>query len=298
VARDILEPESLVQTAPEAAGRALDDIRNHSLDRTIGPQFERWKASHTIAAMGVRLRGLYSTLPEMRSFQKKKAGPRLPVWRGRCVQLRHAFKRRIIRPALPEEVAWNHKPGANADLDEIFEALRVALAQLGIRIGNADGPGLEIIGWPERPASSKRRNFQWIVPGLPPEQLVPSALLVAPSVQDVLNLRAEGQLQAAVVSGMPMTSLNPAHEALLVEPGDVGASVRIWRALASGQPVIYPEGTAYYEQVFHAGLRYSRQSDAAALTKFAAENQEELRTFAHLPAQSDAMKFLKVLLRS
>lgn len=298
VARDILEPESLVQTAPEAAGRALDDIRNHTLDRTIEPQFDRWKASHTIAAMGVGLRGLYSALPEMPSFQRKKSSPRLPVWSGRCIQLRHAFKRRIIRPALPDEVAWNHKPGANADLDEILKALRDALAQLGIRIGNADGAGPEIIGWPERPVSSKRRNFQWIVPGLPPEQLVPSALLVAPSVQDVLNLRADGHPQAAVVFGMPMTGLNPANEALLVEPGDVGASVRIWRALASGQPVVYPEGTAYYEQVFHAGLRYSRQTEAAALTKFAGENQDELRTFAHLPAQSDAMKFLKILLRT
>lgn len=298
VARDILEPESLVQTAAEAAGRALDDIRNHSLDRTIGPQFDRWKTSHTIAAMGAGLRRLYSSLPELPSFQTKIPGPRLPVWSGRCVQLRHALRRRIIRPALPDEVAWNHKPGANADLDEILETLRDALGQLGIRIGNPDGPAPEIIGWPERPVSSSRRNLQWIVPGLPPEQLVPSALLVAPSVQDVLNLRVDGHPQAAVVSGMPMTGLNPAQGALLVEPGDVGASVRIWRALASGRPVIYPEETAYYEQVFHAGLRYSRQAEAGPLTKIAGENQDELKNFAHLPTRSDAMRFLKVLLRT
>jgi len=298
VARDILEPESLVQTAPEAAGRVLDDILNDSLDRTIGPQFERWKASHTIAAMGGELRRLYSALPEMPSFRRKNAGPRLPVWQGRCVQLRHSFKRRIIHPALPKEVAWNHKPGANADLDEILGVIRDALGLLGIRISDPDDSGPEIIGWPDRPDSRNRRNLQWIVPGMSAEQLVPSALLVAPSVQDILNLRAEGHLQAAVACGMPMTGLDFSNDALFVEPGDVGASVRIWRALAAGQPVIYPEGNAYYEQVFHAGLRYSRETEAGSLKRFAGENREELQTFAHLPAKSDSMKFIKILLRS
>ena len=92
--------------------------------------------------------------------------------------------------------------------------------------------------------------------------------------------------------------MDPSTDALPVEPGDVGASVRIWRAMAAGRPVVYPEGTAYYEQVFHAGLRYSLQTEIASLTRFAADNREELRSFAHLPAQADASKFLKVLLRT
>jgi len=296
VARDILEPESLVRTAPEAAARLLDDMRDRSLDRTIAPQFDRWKACHTTSTMCSELCRLYRELPERPSFQSKKS--RLPVWRGRWLQARHAFKRRIVHPGLPKEVVWNHKPGASADLDEILGMVRKALDQLGVRVFDHGGSGPEIIGWPDRPVSGSRRRLQWIVPDLPADKLVPSAVLVAPSVQDVLNLRATGIFQPAVALAIPLTGSGPLHEALLVEPGDVGASVRIWRAMAAGRPVVYPEGTAYYEQVFHAGLRYSLQTEIASLTKFAADNLEELHSFAHLPAQADALRFLKVLLRT
>ena len=294
VARDILEPESLVRTAPEAAERLLDDMRGRSLDRTIAPQFDRWKASHTTSTMRSELRRLYRELPERPSFQIKKS--HLPAWRGRWLQARHAFKRRIVHPRLPEEVAWNHKPGESADLDEILVVVRKAFDQLGVRV--ADRGGTEIIGWPESPVSGSRRRFQWIVPGLPPDKLVPSALLVAPSVQDVLNLRASGNFQHAVALAIPLAGLDPSHDALPVGPGDAGASLRVWRAMAAGRPVVYPEGSAYYEQVFHAGLRYSRQTDIAALAKFAADHREELRSFARLPAQADVLRFLNVLLRA
>jgi len=296
VARDILEPESLVRTAPEAAARLLDDIRNCSLDRTVAPQFDRWKASHTTSTMRSELRRLYQELPERPSFQSKKS--RLPVWRGRWLQARHALKRRIVHPALPKEVLWNHKPGASADLDEILGVVRKALDQLGVPVVDQDGSGPEIIGWPDRPVSGSRRRLQWVVPGLPADKLVPSALLVAPSVQDVINLRALGDFQPAVALAVPLTGSGALHNPLLVEPGDIGASVRIWRAMAAGRPVVYPEGSAYYEQVFHAGMRYSLPAEIAGFAKVAADNREELCSFAHLPTQADAKRFLKVLLRA
>ena len=298
VARDILEPESLVRTAPEAAARVLDDIRGRSLDRTVPPQFDRWKASHTTTTMCSELRRLYQELPERPSFQSKKSGSHFSGWRGRWLQARHALKRRIVRPGLPEEVAWNHKPGASADLDEILGVVRKALDQLGVRVVDHGGSGPEIIGWLDRRVSGSRQRLQWLVPGLPADKLEPSALLVAPSVQDILNLRASGNFQPAVALATPFAGMDPSTDALLVESGEVGASVRIWRAMAAGRPVVYPEGTAYYEQVFHAGLRYSLQTEIPTLTKLAADNREELRSFAHLPAKTDALRFLKVLLRT
>ena len=296
VARDILEPESLVRTAPEAAARLLDDIRIRSLDRTVAPQFDRWNASHTTATMREELRRLYRGLPERPSFQSKQSGSHFSVWRGRWLQARHALKRRIVRPGLPEAVTWNHTPGVSADLDEILGVVREALDQLGVRAVDHGGSGPEIIGWLDRPVSGSGRRLQWIVPEFPADKLVSSALLIAPSVQDVLNLRASGKFQPAVALAVPFAGSDPSPDALLVERGDAGASARIWRALAAGRPVVYPEATAYYEQVFHAGLRYSQQTEIADLAKFAADNREELHSFAHLPSRADALKFLKVLL--
>jgi len=298
VARDILEPESLVRTVPEAAARLLEDMRSRSLDRTLSPQFERWKASHTTSTMRGELRRLYHTLPERPSFLIKKRKPHFPVWRGRYFQIRHAVHRRLIKPALPREVAWNHTPGVMADLDEILGVIRGALEQLGIRVCNQGGSGPEIIGWPERRASGDRRSLQWIVPGFLPEQLVPSAILVAPSVQDVLNLRAAGCLQAAVALAVPLNNPVSCRGTLVVGQDDRNASLRIWRAMAAGCPVVYPEESAYFEQVFHAGMCYSRGMDAADLVETAGNNAGELRSFARIPSQKEVVRALGILLQT
>ena len=298
VARDILEPESLVRTAPEAAARLLDDMSSRLLDGTVGPQFERWKASHTIATMCGELRRLYQSLPERPSYQRKKMERRFSSWTGRAFQIKHAFQRRIARPALLREVSWNNKPGQLADLDEILDVIRAALDQLGIRVCNLEGAATEIVGWPERSVSSGRRALQWVAPGFPTGKIVASALLVAPSVQDVLNLRAAGCLQPAVALAVPASGANfPTNEGLVVGHGDLEASVRVWRAMAAGCPVVYPAESAYFEQVFHAGFCYSDKGDAGAILESAKNCAEELRSFSRIPTQKDVMRALGVLLQ-
>ena len=294
VARDILEPASLFRTASEAAARLLEDIRSRTLDATVSPQFDRWKSSHTTGEMSLRLRRLYASLAERGAFKKKAGRKKISVLRGGCLQLRHTLRRRLVRPGLPQEVAWNHTEGRLQDLDEILAAVRKAIEQLGIRVVDRGESDVEIVGWPEFRAGGGRQ-LQWIAPGLPASQIVPSAVLVAPSVQDVLNLRAAGCAQAAVVMPVPMRGSGDSGDALLVGPGDVGASVRIWRAMAAGRTVLYPEGTAYYEQVFHAGLCYSNPEEA---TRLARNDAAELRSLAVLPSQADVLKFLKILLRT
>jgi hypothetical protein len=187
--------------------------------------------------------------------------------------------------------------GHSADLDEILSVVRKAVDQLGIRVVQRGGSKTEIVGWPESPAEGGRL-LQWIVPGFPEPHILADALLITPSVQDVLNLRSSGHTQSAIVMTVPLSGLGDPGEPLLIEPSDVGASIRIWRALSAGRPVIYPEDSAFYEQVFHAGLSYSKQSEAENPIRMATDASAEFRSLAHLPTQADALKFLKILLRA
>lgn len=297
VARDILEPGSLARTPAEAAARLLQDINSRWLDVTVAPQFDRWNASHTTAAMATHLRSLYSSLHERPAFQEKIRGRRMSRWRAGTLQVRHSLRRRFARPALPHEVVWNHQEGRLPDLDEILSAVANFLGELGIRVVSRGESGTEILGWPERGAEGGRRQLQWIAPGLPSSQLAASALLVAPSVQDIVNLRAAGCTQPAVACALPLRgSGGDPGDPLVVGSGDSEASVRIWRAMSAGRLIVYPEATAYHEQVFHAGLSYS--SDPSPATRLAAQDAGELRSLVHLPTSAEVLKFLKKLLQT
>jgi hypothetical protein len=122
---------------------------------------------------------------------------------------------------------------------------------------------LEIAGWPIQDIKKSRRIFQWVTPSFPPSEILPGATLVAPSVQDVLNLRWADILNAAVVLPMPLGGDGNVESPLVVEQGDRFASLRVWRALQAGRPVIHPQGMAYAEQVFWAGLSYEEDSESA-----------------------------------
>ena len=100
-----------------------------------------------------------------------------------------------------------------------------------------------------------------------------------------------------MVLPVPLRGSGDSDGALLVKSGDTGASIRIWRAMTAGRPVVYPEGSAYYEQVFHAGLPYTEESDATLLMRIARDNAGELHALAKLPAEADLRRFLKMLLR-
>jgi len=79
-----------------------------------------------------------------------------------------------------------------------------------------------------------------------------------------------------------------------VGAGDCSQSLGVWEALASGRPVVYPEGSAYFEQVFHGGLSYSSEPESAMAE--ARESAAELQSLARVPAMSDARKFVEQLL--
>ena len=291
VARDILEKESIFHSAAEAAGKIIDDIQSGTLNATIEPQFDRWKSSHTTESLAAGLRALYDDLPRNESFQAKASlasGGRIQREIG---QLGFTLRRRTRRPSLPPRVRWNHLPGRNSDLDEIMRGVRDIIEKLKITVTNSNDAAVEIAGWPIQDIKKPRRIFQWVAPEFPTSEILAGATLVAPSVQDVLNLRWADILHPAVVLPVLPSGEGKSDCPLVVEPGDRFASVRVWRALQNGRPVIHPQDMAYAEQVFWGGLIHGDDLHCAP-----APNAQELSSLLRVPEPGAITNNLKKLL--
>jgi hypothetical protein len=291
VARDILEPCSLFCSASEAAARIIEDIANRNLDSTIQPQWERWNKSHTTAKLAAELQKLYEGMPANEAFQSKVSTTPPSLISSAAQQLFFTIRRRTRQPALPSLVRWNHLPGRDSDLDEIMKSVRKMIEGLNIGVTNSNDVSVEITGWPIQDIKKPRRIFQWITPCFPPSEILPGATLVAPSVQDVLNLRLADLLNPAVVLPMPLGGDGNVESPLVVEQGDRFASLRVWRALQAGRPVIHPQGMAYAEQVFWAGVRYDEGSEVPA-----PPNPQELPALLRVPDSSSITNNLRKLL--
>jgi hypothetical protein len=263
VARDILEPCSLFCSVSEAAARIIEDIANSNLDSTIQPQWERWNKSHTTAKLAAELQKLYEGMPANEAFQSKVSTTPPSLISSAAQQLFFTIRRRTRQPALPSLVRWNHLPGRDSDLDEIMKSVRKMIEGLNIGVTNSNDASVEIAGWPIQDIKKPRRIFQWVTPSFPLSEILPGATLVAPSVQDVLNLRWADLLNPTVVLPMPLGGDENVESPLVVEQGDRFASLRVWRALQAGRPVIHPQGMAYAEQVFWAGLPYEKDAETA-----------------------------------
>lgn len=275
VSLDILEPSSIFQFAREAASQIMEDMHSGVLNSTIEPQFERWQKSHATPVMMRALRDLYNHLPETESFQQKISGFRTSPFFDAWEQVKFTLRRRTSLPRLPKVVRWNHLPGQNLDLDEIMAWVRETLEMWKVSFTNSTEAECDIAGWTIQDGHSRRNTFQFIVPGFPVEKLLPGATLVMPSVQDILNLRSLDISNPSVVLSTPAMPDIDSSDPLLVHKGDRNASLRIFRALAAGRPVIYPNGFAYREQIFWAGLTYDEDPSVAFQT--AISDQIELR---------------------
>jgi glycosyltransferase involved in cell wall biosynthesis len=262
VARDILEPISLFESAPQAAEKIIDDIRKSTLAPTIERQFSRWHSSHTTPTLAAELVKLYEGLPSNEVFQNKIPAQRPSFLAAQISQLRFTIQRRTHTPNIPAVVHWNHLPGKNPDLDEIMAIVREKLEGWKIIFTNSSDAGCDIAGWPIQDVAPKRHAFQFFVPGFPIEKLLPGATLIAPAVQDILNLRALDILNPAVVLPVPLKAKSNDGGVFCVMSGDVAASVHISRALSAGRPILYPIDSAYREQVFWGGIPYKDDVDA------------------------------------
>ena len=297
VARDILEPKSLFRTSTEAVQKLGDDIRHGELNETVQPQLDRWEASHTTATLKQGLRELYWRIPEMESYRRKRSNPRPALPLVALSQGVFTIRRRISRAKLPAEISWNHREGSNEVLDRVMKNVEKTLEDLGVKISKEAGAAVEIVGLPHW-KNGRATRFQCVVPGMSKEELLENTFLIAPSVQDVFNLRREEYRQPSIVIPFLHPSENKSDEPLVVEQVDRGASLRIWEAIGEGRPVIYPENSAYYEQVFHAGQSYQEGEDPSSFAEQVRLMASELRELRNLPSSKTSASLLSALLRS
>jgi hypothetical protein len=81
-----------------------------------------------------------------------------------------------------------------------------------------------------------------------------------------------------------------------VEPDDRLAAPLVWQGMADGRVPVYPEGTAYYYQVFHGGISYGRRRNREDAVRLAAEDRESFLGLTRPPGFADAVSFWRTLL--
>jgi glycosyltransferase involved in cell wall biosynthesis len=296
VGKDIVEPKSLFHTSAEAAQRLGEDVRHGELDPTVQPQRARWEASHSTERLKNDLRKLYRKIPVMEAFREKYSKRRSASALAALSQVIFTIRRRIGRARLPDEVSWNHRSGVDVSLDRIMQGVGKILGDLGVDIRKEAGAEVEIVGLPEW-RNGKASRLQWVVPGMPKEELMESAAVIAPSVQDIVNLRQKGCRQPAITIPFLEPSKKQSDEPVVIAWENRDASLQIWEALAEGRPVIYPENSAYYEQVFHAGLAYGEMEDPSLLAGQARHMASELSELRCLPSSRNSASLFGALLR-
>ncbi|MEI6416305.1 MAG: glycosyltransferase family 4 protein [Verrucomicrobiota bacterium] len=299
VAKDILEPASLYRSVEEAVNQIVKDQETGFLQSTVQPQWEKWHRSHTTVTLQEGLQGLYKKLPE-RLPQRQETASTMAHYRHQALHVLRRWFRRGGAKSPVRSIGWNHEIGKDSDLDNILLNVSSALRDWGVKQHPAKGSGLEIIGWPSEklpPLKKGTQRLQWIVPQMGKEHFLPEALLVAPSVQDVFNLRAAGCFQPAVVLPWPMASAKSlSEEPLVVAQEDHFASLDIWKAMSAGRPIVYPNDSAYYEQVFHAGLSFQSEEELPQLIHKAREKALEFRSLAKVLTMRGAQGQLKQLI--
>jgi len=277
VARDILEPESFFGSAPEAREKLEADIRSGFLDRTVEPQFERWRASHTSRSMAEALRALYKNL---QSDGRIPDAP--PATRDAARELCWRLRARLARRSSFGKISLHHEAGGDPDLDEIVRALPVE-----------PGPGagtLSVAGFVRDPTSlAGVTDLQFAGAGFHVKNAIPGVPVVFPSAQDAVNFRSEGGSNPVLVCPVP----RPAEEGdgpLVVHPADLRSSGKIARAMAAGRPVVYPRESAVFYQVFHAGVGYL-DGESGPAEILARSRAPELASYALLPGAESVRGF-------
>jgi hypothetical protein len=88
------------------------------------------------------------------------------------------------------------------------------------------------------------------------------------------------------------------NEPLIIEEGDHSASMKVWRAMAAGRPILYPKESSYYQQVFHGGFSYKNKEEIPMLLEVARKEASQLRMLAKIPSRELVQKAVKQLLET
>lgn len=291
VARDILDPECLFDTAGEAAGKILRDMRSGWLGRHADAQEERVRREHTGEAMARHLRALYTELPLMPSYVAKSKHQR-PRMRDALRETRWHIQRRISPPRLPRSIRLVAGSNCDDSLGEATDGLRAVAEKLGIVVSDDTTAPLVAAG-----VSGQDADFRLLPVGGEVDEASDTACHIAMAVQDAVNFRQLHPSARVVVC--PLVAMKKARdhaENPVIEPGDRHASHRIWKAMQSNAVSVYPEDSAYYYQVFHGGIGYGHRRTREEAMHLAAGEKDDFTEMARPPSLEAAASFWRQLL--
>ncbi|GAB4179984.1 MAG: hypothetical protein Fur0032_20790 [Terrimicrobiaceae bacterium] len=274
VAADILEPDSLFDGVEDAVYRIREDIKNGTLNRTIDPQFKKWKTSHSAESMSSAIRSLYLDLPDRISSKSLKRPARdlfdEAVWQ---------FRRRL--PAATQasrSPSIQHEDGLRPSLDEVVRLH-------GITRSSGSAPLAGFVPNPDRWAGQFRHQLAGT--DFLPQDAIPGAIILFPAVQDAVNYRTAGGKNLILVLPPPVPDFHEYSDApLVIGNEDRQASLEILKAMACGRPVLHPDTLDYWYLVFHAGLRYGNMRNLPDAVAMASATLQDIRSCSRHPGGS------------
>lgn len=292
VGLDILEPESIFELPRDAAGRIERDIRDNHLCATLDAQAVRLQRNHTAEAMARGLVDLYRNLHRQPHFMTKMARPRGGL-RDTATDIAWQVRRRFRPPSLPRAVCIEHASGHDPFLDEAVANLRELLRSIGVRESSGAG-GISIAGHARASVSS---DYVLLTNGgMVSGHGIRGRCAIALSAQDAVNFRRDNPGSQVLVCPLIFRGEEPPRTPRPVYEGDTSASLAVARALAGGGVVVYPAGSAYYFQAFHAGVSYGKSRRLDEALQIAEEDSGEIAALRHVPDSRRAGAFWRKLL--
>ena len=291
VARDILPAQCLFDTASEGAEKIARDMQAGSLGASLDAQHDKVRRDHTEESMSRHLWNLYEAIPQMESYRKKASSRRSAIPDSlRDFSFRVAT--RFSRPRLPRVVTLAHREGCDPALDAAVVNLCKVFDKLGVEV-RADRSA-PVVATDAEPASA---GYRLLPPGGEVRDTSDQTVHIASSVQDAVNFRLLHPLSPVVVCPLVFASGTSCGAApCVVDKNDKFASQRIWQAMLEGNVPVYPEGTAYYHQVFHGGVSYGRHRTLDQALRIASEERESFQAMSRPPSLDAAVSFWRGLL--
>lgn len=292
VARDILPPEALFDTAQEAADKILRDARDGHLGAFLETQKEKVRRDHTGEAMARDLQKLYGEIPPMESYTAKTSRPRPPLWAEASREFSWRLARRLSHPRLPRSIRFAPNCAADPSLREAADTVCAAMKELHVGLAE-DSAGPMVAA----DADAAGNAFRLLPAGGEVDSASAETCHIAMAVQDAVNFR-QAHPSCSVVVCPAVAPAEPANstEPLVVEPGDRLASHRIWKAMREGRVPVYPEDVAYYYQVFHGGIGYGHRRTREEALRLAEEEKELFTEMSRQPSMASVVSFWRELL--
>lgn len=270
VALDLLDPLCLYETPQQAVELLIWDWKERGLDKTRAPHLSRCRKTHSHEAMAPAVRRLYEDL----RMRAARAGVQPADF------AREAWWR--LRRRLPQgggRLSVVHRRGLSEEWDERMRQVSDAAATVRAK-GTVRG-------------NSETNSATTVQIAGPEARSWPSACaVVAGSVPEAVRIRAAGCPAPIIVFPFAPAAADDAKEPLVAE--ETTPAEKIAAALAGHRPVVYPECSSIYWQVFHGGVSYgSRRPLAAAM-----EEARRLPAFPEAAPARDLAQFLTRLMHT